>query len=409
MKNEKERAIKAECAQLETTLDFGVKILERAQQDCKIQIRHFENLLKNPLSESDQSICNKNIAAWKEKIEEIKKLIVAAKTEFHGHITEIKKGKSLASLPKLTVAKPPPQPVLPTLSSQQPPSQQQPQQQQQQMQQQVAQMIQPSQPQGHIHPHAIQRRMSPHSINAQFAQQQQQYQERGMISPSHNKAASSRGSITPQPIGNFPIPRGGVPQNSGYQMPIGRPNSTVGISPTSKGLLPIGVRPPNFTTKNGIIPTTPQHPNMMKDNLDNAAAAMLSAVGNMSSPNRTLTHSPPVTNYGGVSAAQDMFNMNTTARSATAAPMNARNTDYRWYDPLNAYNDFFSSATNEPRNNWNIGGDFLSANRNATNTASPNVSDPGSAPVSSGGMNRGPPRTGWFEAENAPVMSNRPS
>uniref|UniRef100_A0AC34FMC7 MATH domain-containing protein n=1 Tax=Panagrolaimus sp. ES5 TaxID=591445 RepID=A0AC34FMC7_9BILA len=138
LKSEKERAIKAECSQLETTLEFGVKILERAQQDCKIQIRHFESLLKNQLSETDQATCNKGIQAWKEKIEEIKKLITNAKAEFHGHIGEIKKGKTLATLPKITVPKPPPQPVLPPLTSQQPPQQIQQQQQQQQQQQAAA-------------------------------------------------------------------------------------------------------------------------------------------------------------------------------------------------------------------------------------------------------------------------------
>uniref|UniRef100_A0AC35GUI7 Uncharacterized protein n=1 Tax=Panagrolaimus sp. PS1159 TaxID=55785 RepID=A0AC35GUI7_9BILA len=308
LKAEKERAIKAECSQLETTLEFGVKILERAQQDCKIQIRHFENLLKNQLSEADQTTCNKGIQAWKEKIEEIKKLITNAKAEFHAQIAEIKKGKTLATLPKITVPKPPPQPVLPPLTSQQPPQQQQIQQQQQQQQQQAAAA-------------AAAQRASPHSMNAQFVQHQ--YQDRGMISPSQNKAASNRGSITPQPIGNFSMPRSSMPQSSGYQLPMGRPNSTIGGSPNSNktGLLPIGVRPPNFTAKNGIVPTTPQHGSMMKD-IDNAAAAMLNAVGGMSAPHRPMAHSPPVSGpYGGnVSSSQDMFSMNATPRSATAAP-----------------------------------------------------------------------------------------
>uniref|UniRef100_A0AC34GE28 Uncharacterized protein n=1 Tax=Panagrolaimus sp. ES5 TaxID=591445 RepID=A0AC34GE28_9BILA len=260
------------------------------------------------------------------------------------------------------------------------------------------------------------RRASPHSMNAQFVQQQ--YQDRGMISPSQNKAVSNRGSITPQPIGNFSMPRSTMPQSSGYQLPMGRPNSTIGGSPNSNksGLLPIGVRPPNFTAKNGIVPTTPQHGSMMKD-IDNAAAAMLNAVGGMNAPHRPMAHSPPVSGaYGGnVSTSQDMFSMNATSRSATAAPppsqMHSRGSDYRWYDPLNAYSDFFS--TNEPRNNWALGGDFLSSNRNSSAiSTSPSITtDPGSAPVTSAavGMNRGPPRTGWhFDNENAPVMKQMP-
>jgi hypothetical protein len=432
LKSEKERAIKAECSQLETTLEFGVKILERAQQDCKIQIRHFENLLKNQLSETDQTTCNKGIQAWKEKIEEIKKLITNAKAEFHAQIAEIKKGKTLATLPKITVPKPPPQPVLPPLTSQQPPQQQQIQQQQQQQQQQqaaaAAQLMQqqqqqlqqqqqqqqqpPQTPGGHMI--SMPRRASPHSMNAQFVQHQ--YQDRGMISPSQNKAASNRGSITPQPIGNFSMPRSSMPQSSGYQLPMGRPNSTIGGSPNSNktGLLPIGVRPPNFTAKNGIVPTTPQHGSMMKD-IDNAAAAMLNAVGGMSAPHRPMAHSPPVSGpYGGnVSSSQDMFSMNATPRSATAAPppqmQSTRNSDYRWYDPLNAYSDLYEPA----RNNWALGGDFMSSNRNSSViSTSPSITnDPGSAPVTSNaiGMNRGPPRTGWFgEAENATVMKQLP-
>jgi hypothetical protein len=432
LKAEKDRAIKAECTQLETSLEFGVKILERALQDCKIQIRHFEGLLKNQLPEADQAICNKGIQSWKEKAEEIKKTIATSKTEFHAQISEIKKGKALSSLPKLTVPKPPPQPNLPLLSSQQAPPQQSQQQQQQQaqqqqqvtsaaaiQQQQAIQMMQQQQqppPPGHMIPMnaaAAQRRgASPHSMNAQFVPQQ--YQDRGMISPSQNKVTSSRGSITPQPIGNFSMPRTSMPQNPGYQIPMGRPNSTVG-SPSSKGgILPIGVRPPNFASKNGVPPTTPQqHGNMMKDIAEATAAAMLNAVGGMNSPHRPMAHSPPVSGaYGGnsgVSTSQDMFSMNSSnPRNITAAPpmQHSRGSDYRWYDPLNAYSDFFPNSS-EQRNNWALGGDFLSSNRNSAISTSPSITtDPGSAPVTSSAI-RGPARTGWFEAENAPVMNKQ--
>uniref|UniRef100_A0A7E4ZUF1 MATH domain-containing protein n=1 Tax=Panagrellus redivivus TaxID=6233 RepID=A0A7E4ZUF1_PANRE len=329
IKAEKERANKAECAQVENILELGLKILERAREDCKLQIKLIDNHLAkiaNP-TETEIDITKKNVEEWTKKAEEIKTLISTSKAEAQNMMNEIKKGKLLSSLPKFTVPKPPPHPVLhqmPAPTPIQPPA-----------------TLAPLNPPQQL-PIGSQRRTSPQIMvpPPNYGLPGQYRDTMPMISPSQQKP---RGSVTPQPPYRG-MPSASTPFLGGH----GRPNSTVGIpqSPKPGNLpLPIGSRPDNYNNKNGIM--SMQQP-LMKDNIDSAAAMLSAASSNgMTSPAvRGLNLSPPNGFNNINSNSHDLFSLNSTSNrnGNNATP---------WYDPLNTYNDYFSTVGGPSR--WSLG------------------------------------------------------
>ncbi|KAI1731898.1 MATH domain-containing protein [Ditylenchus destructor] len=107
-----ERVKKAEISLLEHKLEDGLKVLERARDDCIMQIRSLEEQLKRHGFPAEQDILKRNIAEWESKREEVVGLINQAKTDFTSHINSIKSGKQLSQLPKIQVPRPPPCPKL---------------------------------------------------------------------------------------------------------------------------------------------------------------------------------------------------------------------------------------------------------------------------------------------------------
>jgi predicted nucleic acid-binding Zn-ribbon protein len=107
-----ERAKKAEINFLEHKLEDGLRVLERARDDCQMQIRTCEEQLKKHHIAAETDVIKKNIAAWQSKQDEVVNLIAQAKTDFSSHIAALKSGKQLSQLPKIQVPKPPPCPKL---------------------------------------------------------------------------------------------------------------------------------------------------------------------------------------------------------------------------------------------------------------------------------------------------------
>uniref|UniRef100_A0A183DN33 MT domain-containing protein n=1 Tax=Gongylonema pulchrum TaxID=637853 RepID=A0A183DN33_9BILA len=108
-----ERAKRAEIALLEHKLETGVAILERAHKDAGQRVKDLETELAKLRSGSSLSEDLKGaIAEWKAKREEVATLITASKNEFFAQIEQIKAGKTLSQLPKISVPKPPPAPKL---------------------------------------------------------------------------------------------------------------------------------------------------------------------------------------------------------------------------------------------------------------------------------------------------------
>ncbi|CAK5078535.1 unnamed protein product [Meloidogyne enterolobii] len=105
-----ERAKRAEINLLEHKLDDGLRILERAKDDCSAQIKVLEVDKQKRSLQSEIDVIKWNIGEWESKREEVASLISQAKTEFAAHIQAVKSGKQLMQLPKLQVPKPPPCP-----------------------------------------------------------------------------------------------------------------------------------------------------------------------------------------------------------------------------------------------------------------------------------------------------------
>uniref|UniRef100_A0A914HA21 MATH domain-containing protein n=1 Tax=Globodera rostochiensis TaxID=31243 RepID=A0A914HA21_GLORO len=100
--NLQERVKRSEVNLLEHKLDDGLRVLERAKDDCSQQIKLLEEQRqKRKSSSSDLEVIKKNIGEWENKREEVTALIVQAKNDFTGHIQSIKNGKQLSQLPKI--------------------------------------------------------------------------------------------------------------------------------------------------------------------------------------------------------------------------------------------------------------------------------------------------------------------
>uniref|UniRef100_A0A0R3S0L8 TPR_REGION domain-containing protein n=1 Tax=Elaeophora elaphi TaxID=1147741 RepID=A0A0R3S0L8_9BILA len=107
-----ERAKKAEVSLLEHKLETGVAVLERAHKDAGQRVKDLETESKkarNPVAAEELKAA---ASEWRAKREEVANLITSAKAEFAAQIEQIKAGKTIAQLPKISVPKPPPAPKL---------------------------------------------------------------------------------------------------------------------------------------------------------------------------------------------------------------------------------------------------------------------------------------------------------
>uniref|UniRef100_A0A1I7WD08 TPR_MLP1_2 domain-containing protein n=1 Tax=Heterorhabditis bacteriophora TaxID=37862 RepID=A0A1I7WD08_HETBA len=109
-----ERAKQSEIVLLQHQLDVGLSLLERAKEDASKNVKEMDDAANNSRARSstiyrdDVSMYIQSRNEWNSIIDELKILIAKAKTEFGQHMDAIRAGKPLASLPKISVAKPPP-------------------------------------------------------------------------------------------------------------------------------------------------------------------------------------------------------------------------------------------------------------------------------------------------------------
>ncbi|KAL3981627.1 MATH domain family protein [Acanthocheilonema viteae] len=107
-----ERAKKAEVSLLEHKLETGIAVLERAHKDAGQRVKDLEiesKKARNPIAVEELKVA---ASEWRAKREEVASLITTAKAEFAAQIEQIKAGKTIAQLPKISVPKPPPAPKL---------------------------------------------------------------------------------------------------------------------------------------------------------------------------------------------------------------------------------------------------------------------------------------------------------
>ncbi|VDN83104.1 unnamed protein product [Brugia pahangi] len=105
-----ERAKKAEVSLLEHKLETGVAVLERAHKDAGQRVKDLEAEMKKARNPVAVEELKGAAAEWRAKREEVASLIATAKGEFAVQIEQIKAGKTIAQLPKISVPKPPPAP-----------------------------------------------------------------------------------------------------------------------------------------------------------------------------------------------------------------------------------------------------------------------------------------------------------
>uniref|UniRef100_A0A915BB65 MATH domain-containing protein n=1 Tax=Parascaris univalens TaxID=6257 RepID=A0A915BB65_PARUN len=105
-----ERAKKTEIMYLELKLETGLAVLERAYKDAGQRVKDFEMEQKKVRSGTHSEELKIAIAEWRAKREEVASLIASSKAEFAAQIEQIKSGKQLSQLPRISVAKPPPAP-----------------------------------------------------------------------------------------------------------------------------------------------------------------------------------------------------------------------------------------------------------------------------------------------------------
>ncbi|MFH4979328.1 hypothetical protein AB6A40_006037 [Gnathostoma spinigerum] len=110
-----ERAKKAEIMYLEQRLETGVAVLERAYKDAGQRVRDLEAEQKKSIPTHPPEYYKAAIPDWKAKREEISALISTAKSEFGAQVDQIKAGKPLSQLPRISVARPPPPPKSPKI------------------------------------------------------------------------------------------------------------------------------------------------------------------------------------------------------------------------------------------------------------------------------------------------------
>uniref|UniRef100_F1KPY2 Ubiquitin carboxyl-terminal hydrolase 7 n=1 Tax=Ascaris suum TaxID=6253 RepID=F1KPY2_ASCSU len=105
-----ERAKKTEIMYLELKLETGLAVLERAYKDAGQRVKDFEMEQKKVRSGAHSEELKIAISEWRAKREEVASLIASSKAEFAAQIEQIKSGKQLSQLPRISVAKPPPAP-----------------------------------------------------------------------------------------------------------------------------------------------------------------------------------------------------------------------------------------------------------------------------------------------------------
>ncbi|KAM3726731.1 Ubiquitin carboxyl-terminal hydrolase [Dirofilaria immitis] len=105
-----DRAKKAEVSLLEHKLETGVTVLERAHKDAGQRVKDLETEMKKARNPVAVEELKGAVAEWRAKREEVATLIATAKAEFATQIEQIKAGKTIAQLPRISVPKPPPAP-----------------------------------------------------------------------------------------------------------------------------------------------------------------------------------------------------------------------------------------------------------------------------------------------------------
>ncbi|XP_067046074.1 E3 ubiquitin-protein ligase TTC3-like isoform X3 [Acropora muricata] len=116
------RAQEAEIKLLELRRDVGLRFLERAYQESHVTIN---NLIKAANARVAGPKVEDLIATWKTYTVECHQRIVQCKANFNDQIELLKNGRTLASVPHLTIPGPPPYPGIPVLQSLLPGQQQQ--------------------------------------------------------------------------------------------------------------------------------------------------------------------------------------------------------------------------------------------------------------------------------------------
>uniref|UniRef100_A0A5S6QPL5 RING-type domain-containing protein n=1 Tax=Trichuris muris TaxID=70415 RepID=A0A5S6QPL5_TRIMR len=118
IKEATERARRAEVTILELRLEYGLKLLLRAHEDCQSHLSQFDEIAKKHGS----IICPADMKAlasfqqeWMKVKATIADMMQKSKAEFQQQIDAVRSGKLLSSLPHLEIPKPPPQPALPRI------------------------------------------------------------------------------------------------------------------------------------------------------------------------------------------------------------------------------------------------------------------------------------------------------
>uniref|UniRef100_A0A914C2I6 MATH domain-containing protein n=1 Tax=Acrobeloides nanus TaxID=290746 RepID=A0A914C2I6_9BILA len=388
-----ERVKKAEVGLLEHKLEDGLKLLERARDDCQAQIRILEDQLKagHFAAPVEQEVIKKNVAEWKNKSEEVLGLITTAKNEFNAHISSIKAGKHLSQLPKIQVAKPPPPPKLHKMPVVQAP-----------VPSTTTSMTQPT-PTVPASPLPLERKViTPPNANK-------------------NQISGRFGATTPQQ--SMPPTQIGAaimsPSNSSTYT-SSRPNST-NVTPVKTSnvppIAPIGVRPANY--QNGVAHPKPtaaaanlfnsMPPSAQQQNQQQANTFQQQFLVHQQTqqqpgqPSQTFTQPPPQTPSFSQPPPQPSF------MSQTSQPSQQQQSSYSpwpWgYESLNNIADILGGPT---RSFGPLGSDFGGPARAAQN-ASP-VSMNNNNPAVSSPIAPPQQRNGWTLASETwnPSVSGRP-
>ncbi|KAJ7333136.1 DAZ interacting zinc finger protein 3 [Desmophyllum pertusum] len=108
------RAQEAEIKLLELRRDVGLRFLERAYQESHITIN---NLIQAVNARIAGPKVEELITTWKNYASECHQRVVQCKATFNEQIELLKNGRTLASVPQLTIPGPPPYPAIPVLQS----------------------------------------------------------------------------------------------------------------------------------------------------------------------------------------------------------------------------------------------------------------------------------------------------
>lgn len=288
-------------------------MLERARDDCQMQIRNCEEQLKKYHTAAETDVVKKNMAQWQSKQDEVVGLINQAKTDFSSHISALKAGKQLSQLPKIQVPKPPPCPKLFELPPP-PPAQ--------------TAIIPP------IGSQTPSRMTAPPPTTAALPM------ERKVITPPKNRV----GATTPQQFTQPPPSTNPLIMSPSSHYPVSSSqNSSANVTPIKPPgpIAPIGVRPQNY--QNGMTPM--QKPIGQPQRLSGSPPPMSSSSSsNSASYGINLSNNQP---QGMQQSQQQPPQQQQQQQPGQFVP-------WGWNDPLNNISDFFGPS----RSFGPLGSDF---------------------------------------------------